>query len=465
MTFRRDTEGTVVRVLDSATGAGRERLQGDERGMGEDAARATAESGATGRNGSADGRLGGEAPTGEDVRIRAVAGEELIDTVFAIGGYAFDASPATADRAERLRDLPYRAEHRFLLLEAGDVPLATAAAIPMTQSLRGTVLPMGGVAGVATHPHGRRSGYARRVLAALLVDMRDQGQVVSSLYPFRESFYGRLGWAGLTPARVVRFGPAALAPLLRADLPGEVAWLPIGDAAGFAAYRAFLEEIQPTRHGLAIRPPTSASQLRDQGKVWLVLARDPGGRVVGAMTYAVEGYAGQLRVDAFFASTSAGRYLLLGWLARHIDQVAAVAMTVGPDVFPETWLSDLEATVHSREPRAWHPTPMGRVVQVAGIGGLAVGPGRVVVDVDDPQAPWNAGAWVLASEGGRLVVTPAAGERPDCRLTIGGLSALVFTGADPADFPVRGWGDPNPAAQAALRALFPPALTYLHEDF
>lgn len=411
-----------------------------------------------------DGDGAGGAPPDPAVRLRFVGGEELIETAFPLDAYAFAASPVPPDQVERQRDLAYLAESRYLVLDEGGVPLATAASIPMTQALRGRVFPMGGVAGVATHPRGRRRGYARRVLTALLADMRDQGQIVSSLYPFRESFYGRLGWAGLPPSRVVRFAPAGLAPLLRAAPPGTVELRPISDPDGFAAYRAFLEALQPARHGLALRPPVAATRLRDQGKVWLVLARDPAGTVVGVTTYAVEAFGGDLRVDAFFARTAAGKYLLLGWLARHVDQVATVAMQVGADVWPETWLPDLAATFHSRA-LPWHPNPMGRVVQVAGLGGIAVGPGRVAVRIADPQAPWNDGVWSLARVAGRLVVEPVPGAQADADLTIAGLSALVFAGTDPADFPFRGWGDPDPAAQDALRALFPPALPYLHEDF
>jgi hypothetical protein len=45
------------------------------------------------------------------------------------------------------------------------------------------------------------------------------------------------------------------------------------------------------------------------------------------------------------------------------------------------------------------------------------------------------------------------------------LAALVYGTHDPGDFAVRGWGDPSPAVQAAMRALFPPQIPYLHERF
>jgi hypothetical protein len=45
------------------------------------------------------------------------------------------------------------------------------------------------------------------------------------------------------------------------------------------------------------------------------------------------------------------------------------------------------------------------------------------------------------------------------------LAALVYGGHDPADFPMRGWGEPDPATQATMRAMFPHALPFLHASF
>ena len=66
-----------------------------------------------------------------------------------------------------------------------------------------------------------------------------------------------------------------------------------------------------------------------------------------------------------FMSASQGKYLLLAWIARHIDQANQVEITLPPFELPETWLADLAITTQS----AWR-SPMGRVVDVAQIGGI-----------------------------------------------------------------------------------------------
>ena len=90
-----------------------------------------------------------------------------------------------------------------LVAEVNGVAMADASAIPMRQNIRGNVYPMAGVAGVATLPLARRSGFARELVTALLARMRDTGHAVSALYPFRPSFYQRFGFVGLPRTRTV----------------------------------------------------------------------------------------------------------------------------------------------------------------------------------------------------------------------------------------------------------------------
>ncbi|OTY49990.1 GNAT family N-acetyltransferase [Bacillus thuringiensis serovar pingluonsis] len=53
---------------------------------------------------------------------------------------------------------------------------------------------MGGVAGVATYPEYRRSGYVKELLQHSLQTMKKDGYIVSMLHPFAVSFYRKYGW-------------------------------------------------------------------------------------------------------------------------------------------------------------------------------------------------------------------------------------------------------------------------------
>jgi len=397
------------------------------------------------------------------VEIRPVEGDELLSTAFALRAYAFEPSPRPrhgpgADTDRLRRAVGYLAGSRVLVGFDGDEPRATATALPMTQNVRGAIRPMSAIAAVASHPAARRQGIARELVNRLLAEGAEAGDAVSCLYPFRESFYGRLGYVGLPQLRIASLDPRTLASLLRADLGGSVELLPVAD--GYPAYRELLAGAQPGVHGMALRGEPAAGRLREQD-VWVALARGDDGAVLAGMTYRIDAWRGDLHADGVFALTIPGRYLLLQWLARHVDQVRTATLSLPPGTLVENWLYDLEAMVSSRTDFV---TPMARVLSVPGLAGIGCGTGEVTVRVTDPTCPWNDGVYALAADSGTLAV--GSGGTADATLTVQGLTALVYGGYDPAEFAVRDWGDLGPAVQQRLRALFPPpSLPYLFEEF
>ncbi|KEK22902.1 GNAT family N-acetyltransferase [Bacillus gaemokensis] len=66
--------------------------------------------------------------------------------------------------------------------------------IPLTINMGDEVYKMGGIAGVATYPEYRRSGYVKELLKYALETMKDSGYSVSMLHPFAVSFYRKYGW-------------------------------------------------------------------------------------------------------------------------------------------------------------------------------------------------------------------------------------------------------------------------------
>lgn len=56
-------------------------------------------------------------------------------------------------------------------------------------------------------------------------------------------------------------------------------------------------------------------------------------------------------------------------------------------------------------------------------------------------------------------------DETDCDLSIQALAALIYGTHDSGDFAIRGWGNPSPQEQEAMRTMFPPMVPYLHEFF
>ncbi|MEV0003390.1 GNAT family N-acetyltransferase [Micromonospora sp. NPDC050980] len=399
------------------------------------------------------------------MRIRRLAAEDRLTTSFPLQAYAFEASPMTANRTDEFRAyLPYNAGNTTLVVEEEGVTLAAASAIPMRQNLRGAVLPMAGVAGVATHPLARRRGHVRTLMHQLLDGMRDEGHQLSALHPFRASFYERFGYVGLPRRRTAVFAPADLASLLRAELPDELVWERIG--AGYPRWRAYTERCLRERHGFAVFPDFRAVGLRERDDRWLVSVVR-GGETVGAVTYRIDDHAGTLIADDLLFDDPYARASLLQFFARHVDQVARVSVELPPGELPELWLTDLDVRVEARVARPDPTAPMARLLSLEALAEQPVGVGRVLVELVGDR--WLAGRHLLDGTTGKLAVLPAdaaaEGSVSAARLTAAGLSALAYGVLDPAEVAVRGLGEVPVDAATELRRLFPRELPYLFADF
>ena len=396
-----------------------------------------------------------------DITIRQIKGEEMLEVKYPLGTYAFSSSPPLPDKEEWKERVRHRQGVTCLAAFEDKVAVATVAYTAMRQNARGALLGMGGVWGVSTHPAARRKGYSRQLMMRLLEAMHSSGKALSGLYPFRESFYERLGYVTLPQIRKARFAPLTLAPLLKMDLGGEVELTLIGD--GYETYVDYLRQMQQHTHGMAtfdIGDRHSAQRNR----FWMAVARVDG-KTVGLMLYDLKGEKEtefKLRAMRFYYCSSQGRYLLLQWIARHIDQANRVELWLPPFELPETWLADMDVTVETA-----YFTPMGRVVDVAQIGGMHTGPGCFSTRVTDPLCPWNEGIWRFETLDGVLQVHPVTSVEgaTDCTLSIQALTALIYGTHDPDDFIFRNWGNPSTQLQTTMRVMFPRMLPHMHEIF
>jgi predicted acetyltransferase len=390
--------------------------------------------------------------------IRPFSADEAGEVMYWSSSYAFHANPPFQDRTEWEERIRSRTGITLMGGFEDGRPASVAAASPMTQNVRGRLYPMAGVWGVSTYPQDRRKGYCRQVIARLLESCRGQGMALTGLYPFRESFYERMGYVTFPQTRQAEFSPADLQPLLKWKLPGSVELLTITE--GYDLYRAYLVEMRQRTHGMAVFDNPTPTHLLPP-KQWVAFAKDPAGKPVGVMLYNLQGQeitCFTLSAWRFYYDAPLGRYLLLEWISRHVDQAEKVELRYAPTETPETWQADFNPTCTTVRPVA-----MGRVLDVINLSGMAVGEGGFTVRLSDPLCPWNVGCWCFDGTGGVLLVTPAP--QADCTLTIQALSALIYGTLDPGDFSYRGWGDPGGAEQTAMRRLFPPRVPHMHEFF
>ena len=395
----------------------------------------------------------------DNLTVRQVEGQEMLDLLFWLDNYAFHPSPPVPDREEWEKRIKTRKTTAYFAVFDGEKGVAITACPRFTQNVRGKIFQMGGFADVSTHPETRRKGYSRKLISHAFKVLNEDGDVLSSLYPFRESFYERLGYVTFPQSRRANFKPGATAALLKAELDGDISLSLMGE--GFDAYQQYIKQMQPNTHGMALFTDIEGQREAAQSnRSWLALAKVED-EVEGLMVYQLQGEEimnFDLRAVRFYYRNSQGKYLLLDWLARHIDQAGKVALWLPSYEQPNTWLADIRPKL---EPV--FVAPMGRVLNVSGLSGMRTGDGIFSAQVIDEDCPWNNGVWTFDGESGNLVVKP--GNNPAFTLTIQGLSALVYGVNAPEDFYIRGWGDPPAQMQSTLWKMFPPKLPYLHEYY
>ncbi|MFD2083092.1 Predicted acetyltransferase [Actinopolymorpha cephalotaxi] len=400
--------------------------------------------------------------------IRRVSGTELLTTANPLWAYAFSSSPVPDEQVERQRAELESGEaddsRVNLVAFGGDEAEAVVAGISMRHNVRGTVFPMVGISGVATHPKARRRGHVRTLLTQMHEEMRDSGHVLSTLYPFRQSFYERFGYVGFPKPRSIRLEARGLERMLRVEVPGEVSVHRIGEV--FDDYYALLETLLRERHGFSIFTRAGTVEVAKENKHWIVLARHEG-EVVGALLYRTNGFGNELQGRQLLTRGPIGRTLLLQWLARHHDQYSSFTFELPPDERPDLWYVDLAYDDETKVSGPNHSAPMGRVLSVPGLAGIATGAARATVEVVDD--PFVAGTWTLDGRGGTLEVTPGSaggnGSGGTARLTSHGLAALVYGVIDPAELTLQGYGTVDAETAQALRTIFPPAAPYLFSGF
>jgi GNAT superfamily N-acetyltransferase len=393
-----------------------------------------------------------------NITIRKVEGQEMLDILYQLDNYAFQPTPPFPNKEEWEGHVKSRAGTLYYALFEQGEGVAIASCPLMTQNVRGVIFRMGGVAEVSTHPKARRKGYIRQLMRFIYQQLKDQGFPLSCLYPFRESFYMRLGYVTFPQSRKAVIKTADLAPLLKQDLAGETVFCSTEE--GYDSYFDFAQKLQPDIHGMAVFSESQKAEAVKGNRNWVLQARVDG-QLVGIMVYNLKGdqmMEYTLVARRFYYTTSLGKYLLLEWIARHIDQATQAEIWLPAYEQPGTWLPDLRPKL---EPV--FVAPMGRVLNIPEIEGMQAGPGSFRVAFSDPDCPWNNGTWQFESRNGKLSISPAL--TADCQLSIQGLSALVYGVSDPEDFALRGWGDPSPTLVNTMRAMFPPRLPYLHEFY
>ena len=377
--------------------------------------------------------------------------------------YAFFPSPEDTKRQEL--SFEYLKDSYILAVYAKpdiDKPIATATAIPMTQNLRGKLFSMSGIAVVATEPSYRRQHITATMMQKIFAWGKSQNISVSTLYPFKESFYARFGYVTLPQVRIATLTLQNLSFLLKENSNYKTEKLNFKE--NFSLYYDFLLENQKQIHGMCLKAMNVMKLVPEVRPAHLVFVYDEDDKKIGCMVYSTKGFQSDLIVNTFQYLNSYGKHLLFRYLSLHIDQFSTVKFPVAPTEHPENWFDDLRLQISNRE---WIPAAMARVVDVAGLEGLPVAQGNIIVKINDPFCDWNNGIFQFSSNSGNLSITKMPSKTKfSCELTVEGLTALVYGNYDIDDLKLRKWCcEQDSGSTSILENLFPFRLPFMFDTF
>ncbi|MGD6891992.1 GNAT family N-acetyltransferase [Bacillus mobilis] len=275
---------------------------------------------------------------------------------------------------------------------------------------------MGGVAGVATYPEYRRSGYVKELLQHSLQTMKKDGYTVSMLHPFAVSFYRKYGWELCANLLVCHMTKSDL--VMKQQVNGTVKRFNKENHS---------EEVEKIYETFAER--FSGMLVRDE-KWWLqavyddltvAIYYDENKTAAGYMFYKIEN--NKMTVEEFVPLHNKARNGLWNFICQHDSMIKELEMTVSEN---EPLLYTLQ------EPRVkaeLKPYFMGRIVDVEQflkqyeLNWNNVQQ-EVILHITDSFAPWNNVTVRLANH--EITIIEEEIKDKGIRLDINALSTIMF---------------------------------------
>ena len=375
--------------------------------------------------------------------FRPVA-EDEVPAVAQLVAHSFVAHTATVHE-ESLRNGPWGGTETLWVAEEDGRIVGAVQLLPLGQWIGGACIPVMGLGTVTVAPTHRRRGLAARLITSAMLEARERGHLGSALFPFRVSFYERLGYARAGEAHQYRVPPEVIP-----DAPERLRVQMAESVEDRRAIRDIYHRWVRSQSGQLERTEEQWKRLLEGENVAAVLYRNEAGEPEG---YAVVRYRVDLRPEGRFLDvqerawlTSRARRGLYAWLGSLGDQWRLLVYRAHVNERFGDRIEEPRIPAGS-EPgwNLWFPSavvlrgPMFRIIDLPAAFHARPSFGRTTLtiglNVDDQQIPENAGLWQLRLEEGRPTLT--RGEAPDAdvsmTVSIATLSRLFIGSLTPSE--------------------------------
>ncbi|MHA1672042.1 MAG: GNAT family N-acetyltransferase [Promethearchaeota archaeon] len=392
------------------------------------------------------------------------------DRILDINHLSYSLSPS--ELKEMGQNFSFIGEDHYVTVENEEI-VAVLRSIPLIQNVRGSMKNMTGIGMVASSPETRCRGNVRKLMEDTIFENYKQGVAVSTLYPFKDSFYQQFGYINAAPHVFLEVNPAWLTPWN--TLPAGYTLERTTVAKAGDIFQNLHTHTMKQFNGGTIRPPRRWREFIDGKDTPAIIAYNANHRPEGFLTYGISGYGfklfgetniGTFNRVGFFHSTLQGKHCLLHYLYLHSDQIHRVLMPFYPhESNMYAWMKGF-TKVNIRQ----HLLSMVRIINVEkALSEISVGsPGEITFSVSDEMAPWNTGQYRLSTSSGKLSIEKLNDlpQNQGIIVSIGGLSSLLYGISSLEELEYFGWiHGLDSSSRAVLKSWFPQIPYCLSEFF
>jgi predicted acetyltransferase len=395
------------------------------------------------------------------------------DDITSIQLYAYNEPPQAHEKFKNTYNLIYK-EHYVGAIN-GEI-VVSLRCVPLIQNVRGIFKKMGGVAMVATYAEERRKGYCRALMKYSYEKMKEDNILVSTLTPFKDSFYMQFGYVNAKPSQFMEFNPLWFSRWK--TLPKGYIIKRMRISEGAKQLQDCQEYVVEQFNGGVKRYDDRWNEFMQDNSSWLVLVYNPKGKVEGAMYYRTAGYGdrvfgedniGRMGGIGFYPKTLEAKHALFHFIYLHSEQLVKVLLPLLPyeDNF-QSWIQD-----HIKNDIKQHFISMVRIIKVDTVfDDIPVHQvdfeqynEEISMEVQDPMCEWNNGILKLWEKDGVLQSKFYPNETLDAKITIEGLSALLYGTITVKEVEYFGWLTNIPDEDKDVLDLWFPRREYYCTEF
>ncbi|WP_100372857.1 GNAT family N-acetyltransferase [Bacillus sp. FJAT-45037] len=311
---------------------------------------------------------------------------------------------------------------------------------------------MGGLAGVATYPEYRRSGYVKELILYSLNQMKEQGMSISMLHPFSVPFYRKYGWELFCNRMKVSIKKTNLA--MKSEQSGSIKrWK--GEGAHPDLTKVY-DEYAKNFSGMLVRTEDWWKTVVKDMKVAVYYSES--GEAKGFILYNIKD--NKMDIEEFIAIDAESRVGLWNFICQHDSMVDEVDL----DIHEREPL--LHSIVEPRVDAKWKPYFMVRIVDVEKFlleySFQDVGK-KVMVKVEDTFAEWNNHTFIIHQN--QTIEKAQRESAESIRISVQNLAALCFGYKRPQELYEAGLLEVCEEQLLVLENLIPQSTPFFYDFF